>query len=82
VTNAFWCACHGGQLEVAQYLLHREADRDWIGHDELTPIDAARRSGATDLVAWLHRVGARSRGAGSRLTGPSDSMRRCSDASS
>ena len=60
VTKAFWCACHGGQRASAEYLLDRGADIDWIGYDALTPLDAARRSGAADLVAWL-----RTRGAGS-----------------
>jgi len=60
VTNAFWCACHGGQLAAAEYLLDRGADRDWIGHDGLTPTDAARRSNAGDLVDWLGRRRARS----------------------
>jgi uncharacterized protein len=63
ITNAFWCACHGGQRETAEYLLDRGADRDRIGHDDLTPLDAARRSGADDVVAWLPTVGARSRAA-------------------
>lgn len=53
VTNAFWCACHGGQLEAAMYLLDRGADRNWIGHDGLTPLDAARRAGADEVVRWL-----------------------------
>jgi ankyrin repeat protein len=26
VTNAFWCACHGGQRSAAEYLFHRGAD--------------------------------------------------------
>lgn len=60
VTNAFWCACHGGQLDAARDLLERGADRNWIGHDGLTPLDAARRSGADDVVPWLAALGARS----------------------
>lgn len=60
VTNAFWCACHGGQILTAQYLLDRGADRDWIGHDGLTPLDAAHRSGAGTLVDILRRRGAHS----------------------
>jgi uncharacterized protein len=59
VTNAFWCACHGGQRAAAEYLLDRGADRDWVGHDGLTPLDAARRSGANDLADWLAAQGAR-----------------------
>jgi hypothetical protein len=60
VTNAFWCACHGGQRAAAAYLLERGADRDWVGHDDLTPLDAARRSGAVELADWLAAQGARS----------------------
>jgi ankyrin repeat protein len=53
VTSAFWCACHGGQRATAEYLLGRGADANSIGYDGLTPIEAARRSGATQLAAWL-----------------------------
>jgi ankyrin repeat protein len=60
VTNAFWCACHGGQRSSAQYLLDRGADLNWIGHDELTPLDTASRSGAAELVDWLRGQGAKS----------------------
>jgi len=60
VTNAFWCACHGGQRGAAEYLLDRGADLNWIGRDGLTPLDAANRSGAAELVLWLRGRGARS----------------------
>ncbi len=60
ITHAFWCACHGGQHATAQLLLDHGADRNWIGHDDLTPLDAARRSDAADLVVWLEDIGARS----------------------
>jgi len=53
VTNAFRCACQGGQRVAAEYLLERGADLDWIGHDGLTPLDAARRTDAGELVEWL-----------------------------
>jgi ankyrin repeat protein len=52
ITRAFWCACHGGQRETAEYLLNRGADVNWVEYG-LTPIEAARRSGATELVEWL-----------------------------
>jgi hypothetical protein len=58
VTHAFWCACHGGQLPTAIYLLARGADIHWLGHDRLTPLGAARRAGASALVAWLIDQGA------------------------
>jgi hypothetical protein len=53
VTNAFWCACHGGQREAAEYLQGKGADFRWVGHDGLTPVEAAARSHADDLVRWL-----------------------------
>jgi ankyrin repeat protein len=59
ITNAFWCACHGGQRATAEYLLARGADIDWVGHDGLTPLAAARRSDATELAGWLAERGAR-----------------------
>lgn len=60
VTNAFWCACHGGQQAAAEYLLDRGADLNWVGYDGLTPRDAASRSGAEELVRWLRSRGAKS----------------------
>jgi ankyrin repeat protein len=60
VTNALWCACHGGQRPAAEYVLARGADRNWIGHDEQTPLDAARRSEAHELADWLVTQGAKS----------------------
>lgn len=60
VTEAFWCACHGGQDGSAEYLLGRGANINWIGYDGLTPIEAARRSEARDLVDWLSSRGAKS----------------------
>ncbi len=55
ITNAFWCACHGGQRATAEYLLARGANLHWVGYDGLTPVEAARRSGAGELVTWLER---------------------------
>jgi ankyrin repeat protein len=60
VTSAFWCACFGGQRPAAEYLLGRGADLNWVGYDRLTPLDAARRSGADSLVEWLRGIGAKS----------------------
>jgi ankyrin repeat protein len=60
ITDAFWCACHGGQRTAAEYLLGRSADLNWIGYDGLTPLDAATRSSASELVEWLRSRGARS----------------------
>jgi ankyrin repeat protein len=60
VTHALWSACHGGQQPAAAELLEQGADLNWIGYDDLTPLDAAARSGATDLVIWLRSQGAKS----------------------
>jgi ankyrin repeat protein len=59
VTNAFWHACRGGQREMAEYLLGRGADLNWIGYDHRTPLQVARESGVTELVDWLLAQGAR-----------------------
>jgi ankyrin repeat protein len=60
VSDAFWAACHGGQSTAAGYLLDRGAELNWIpGWEELSPLDAAARSGATELVKWLHSQGAK-----------------------
>lgn len=61
ISRALWGACHGGQLEAAQYLLDRGADVDWIpSWEDLTPLDAARRSNADEPVRWPRRRNARS----------------------
>lgn len=60
VTGAFWGACHGGQLATAKYLRDRGADVDWLSSwDSTTPLDAARRSEANEVVEWLIGLGAR-----------------------
>ncbi len=59
ITNAFWHACRGGQQLMAELLLQHGADRNWIGHDRKTPLDAAKESGAEDLIDWLLNHGAR-----------------------
>ncbi len=60
VTGALWGACHGGQREVAEYLLDRGADINWVGWDDLTPLDTALRSEASAVVDWLRNRGGRS----------------------
>ncbi len=64
VTNAFWHACRSGQRAMAEWLLARGADLNWVGHDGMTPLDAARRNGAVEVVEWLE-----GRGAGSGMSG-------------
>jgi uncharacterized protein len=58
LNNAFWCACHGGQREAAEYLLMRGADLHWVGYDGLTGVQAAQRSRAEGVVEWLRSLGA------------------------
>ncbi|SDN32115.1 Ankyrin repeat-containing protein [Lentzea albidocapillata subsp. violacea] len=61
VNVAFWGACHGGQQECAEYLLGHGAELNWTPPWEpMTPLDAAERSKATDLVLWLRERGAKS----------------------
>ncbi|CAN5808493.1 hypothetical protein BH20ACT4_BH20ACT4_00320 [soil metagenome] len=59
VTQAFWSACHGGQRQAAEYLLDRGADINWIGWDDLTPLDVATQADAPALVDWLRSNGAK-----------------------
>ena len=55
---AFWFAAHGGQRAAAELLLEHGADVNWVsGWDRLTPLDAARRSNADELVEWLRERG-------------------------
>jgi ankyrin repeat protein len=60
VNDAFWQACHGGQRRVAQYLLERGADLNWVpDYAHGTPLDVA---GGLDtrrdtLVTWLRDRG-------------------------
>jgi ketosteroid isomerase-like protein len=51
--NALWCAAHGGQRQTAELLLERGANPAWVGHDNLTAAQAAERSEAHELAAWL-----------------------------
>lgn len=62
LTDAFWQACHGGQLRMAQYLLSLGADLNgtpsW-GADN--PLDVAEGidTGREALVNWLRDKGAK-----------------------
>jgi uncharacterized protein len=61
ISRAFWGACHGGQLLAAEYLAGRDADVNWIPPwEDVSPLDAAVRSGAEGLVEWLRARGAKS----------------------
>lgn len=63
INNAFWQACAGGQRRVAEYLLAKGADINWIpDYAKDAPLDAAgnldTRRGT--LVKWLRGLGAKS----------------------
>jgi ankyrin repeat protein len=61
INGAFWAACHGGRSEAAAYLLDRGAELNWIPTwEEMTPLDAARRERADQLVEWLRARGGKS----------------------
>jgi len=63
INHAFWYACHGAQRGAAEYLLARGADLNWIpGWEKRTPLDAASRRSADEVVAWLCTQGAKSAG--------------------
>lgn len=59
LSNAFWMACHGGRPAAAEYLLQHGADINWIPFwERMTPLDAAVRSKADDVINWLLSKGA------------------------
>jgi len=60
ITAALWHACRGGQLEAAQYLAGKGANMNWVGWDEMAPLDGAQQSGNQQLVEWLKSSGAKS----------------------
>jgi len=61
VTIAFWCACHGGQQRAAEFLLARGSKLNWVSvWDGLTPLDAAKRADAPELIEWLRCRGGKS----------------------
>jgi ankyrin repeat protein len=60
LTHALWYAAHGGQQHVAAFLLEWGADLNWVSFwDGTTAVDAAARSGATQVVEWLRAQGGR-----------------------
>lgn len=63
VSQAFWHACSGSQRRVAEYLLSRGADLNWVpDYAEETPLDAAGAAGTRrgSVLTWLRDRGARS----------------------
>ncbi|MGH8201094.1 MAG: ankyrin repeat domain-containing protein [Steroidobacteraceae bacterium] len=59
LSGAFWNACHGGQLAMAEYLLVEGADPNWAAPwSEQTPLEIATRSGHAHIATWLIGKGA------------------------
>jgi hypothetical protein len=61
LNEAFWQACHGGQLRVAQFLLAHGADLNAApGYSDDTPLDIAcsRDTRREALISWLGEQGA------------------------
>ncbi len=59
LTQALWYAAHGGQQDVAAFLLERGADLNWVAFwDGTTPLDAAARNEMSGMVDWLRARGA------------------------
>lgn len=64
IDEAFWAACHGGRLPTARFLADRGANINWRARWEpATPLDAAERGRADDVVRWLRDRGAQPAGA-------------------
>ena len=52
--EALWYAAHGGQQEVAEWLLSRGADKEWVAPwDGHTAASTARRNGFEAVAEWL-----------------------------
>jgi ankyrin repeat protein len=63
LTDAFWQACHGGQLAMAEYLFGLGAELNGTpSWGDRTPLDAAdnEEPGREALITWLRAHGARS----------------------
>ena len=65
VSQAFWHACSGGQRRVAELLLGRGADLNWVPeYADGTALDAADGLGTRqeNVITWLREQGARPAG--------------------
>jgi ankyrin repeat protein len=60
--GALWHASHGGQQHVAEFVLARGANVNWVGWGDQTALDVARQSEAAALADWLRGNGAKSAG--------------------
>ena len=60
INLGFWAACQGGSQSCARVLLERGADINWLPPwENLSPLDAAEREGAVELVVFLRSQGAK-----------------------
>lgn len=60
INDIFWGACHGGRIKAAKFLLAHDVNVNAIpSWENLTPLDAAIRSNATELTEWLRSQGAK-----------------------
>jgi uncharacterized protein len=59
ITQSCWSACHGGQLNTAEYVFERGANINWIGWDDKTPLDLVNEATQPELAAWLRARGAK-----------------------
>ena len=56
---ALWNACHGGQLSTAKFLHEMGGDCHFVpSWEDMTPLNAAERSRAADVVEWLRELDA------------------------
>lgn len=60
---ALWNACHGGQLATAKFLHEKGGNCQFVPPwDNVTPLGAAERSSAMDVVEWLREFDSRQLG--------------------
>ncbi|GAO19798.1 uncharacterized protein UV8b_00143 [Ustilaginoidea virens] len=53
---ALWNAAHGGQLDVVKFVHDKGAGVNTVPPwENLTPLDAAKRTGANDVIEWLEQ---------------------------
>jgi len=65
LNDAFWQACAGGQRRVAEYLLGKGADINWIPeYAKITPLNAVGSPGTRrdTFASWLRGLNAKSAG--------------------
>ncbi len=58
VTNALWHCSNGGHRDVAKVLVAHGGDPNWVGWEDLTPIEVAERAGHRALAEWLRTCAA------------------------